>query len=39
MLAAGADVHAKDDSALRWASWNGHLAVVDRLLLAAGADV
>ena len=37
-LEKGADVHADDDEALRWASGNGHLEVV-RLLLEKGADV
>ena len=35
---AGADVHAQEDEALRWASYNGHVAVVE-CLLKAGADV
>jgi hypothetical protein len=38
LLAAGADVHAENDRALRWASSNGHTEVV-KILLAAGADV
>jgi len=38
LLAAGADVHARDDYALRGASDNGHTEVI-KLLLAAGADV
>jgi hypothetical protein len=38
MLAAGADVHADNDYALRGAAVNGHLPVV-QALLAAGADV
>lgn len=38
LLAAGANVNANADYALRIASRNGHLRVV-RLLLAAGADV
>ena len=37
-LASGADVHAQDDAALRCASRNGHLAVV-QTLLTAGANV
>ena len=37
-LTAGANVHANNDQALRWASENGHLAVV-QALLNAGADV
>ena len=38
LLAAGADLHAKNDEALRFASMEGHAEVV-RLLLAAGAEV
>ena len=38
LLALGADVHADDDYALRQASAQGHLAVVEALL-GAGADV
>jgi len=38
LLDAGADVHAWDDGALRWASENGHAEVV-KLLIDAGADV
>ena len=38
LLNAGADVHARDDYALRWASNNGHTEVV-KVLLDAGADV
>jgi len=38
LLAAGADVHASYDRALRLASNNGHTEVV-KVLLAAGADV
>ena len=38
ILAAGADLHAYDDYALRWAAGNGHLPVV-QALLAAGADL
>jgi hypothetical protein len=38
LLAAGADVHTRDDFALRWASANGHVEVV-KVLLATGADV
>jgi ankyrin repeat protein len=38
LLAAGADVHARDDQALCMAAKNGHDAMVARLL-AAGADV
>jgi len=34
----GADVHADNDYALRWASENGHKDVVE-LLLKAGSDV
>ena len=37
-LTAGANVHANNDQALRWASENGHLAVV-QALLNAGANV
>ena len=37
-LKAGADVHAQDDYALRWAAELGHTRVVG-LLLKAGADV
>jgi ankyrin repeat protein len=37
-LAAGANVHAEDDKALRWAAVDGHTETV-RTLLAAGADV
>jgi len=37
-LDAGADVHAEDGAALRWAAGNGH-ARVAKILLAAGADV
>jgi len=36
-LAAGADIHADHDDALRWAAASGHAEVV-RILLAAGAD-
>ena len=35
-LAAGADVHARDDAALRLAAYTGHAEVV-RMLLDAGA--
>ena len=38
LLAAGADVHARNDNALGWAAGNGH-ARVAKILLAAGADV
>jgi len=38
LLDAGADVHAQDDYALRWASYRGHIKVV-KLLLDAGANV
>jgi ankyrin repeat protein len=38
LLAAGADVHADNDGALRWASYNGHTEMV-KVLLAADADV
>ena len=38
LLTAGADVHALNNYALRWAATNGHTEVVE-LLLAAGADV
>jgi ankyrin repeat protein len=38
LLAAGANVHVRDDDALFWASYNGHVDVV-RELLAAGANV
>jgi ankyrin repeat protein len=38
LLAAGADVHAYDDHALRWSSENGHVDVV-KVLLDAGANV
>jgi hypothetical protein len=38
LIADGADVHADGDYALRWASGNGHLEVVE-LLLKHGADV
>ena len=38
LLQRGANVHAEDGYALRWASWNGHVEVV-RLLLQHGADV
>ena len=38
LLKAGADVHAGDDEALRWASRNGHVEMV-KVLLKAGADV
>ena len=37
-IQAGADVHAYDDEALRWASEKGHLPVVE-FLVKAGADV
>ena len=37
-IKAGADVHCKDDWALRWACRHGHPEVV-KLLLEAGADV
>ena len=37
-IQAGADVHAVDDQALRWASRYGHLSVV-KVLVKAGADV
>jgi hypothetical protein len=38
MLERGADIHACDDSALRWSAQYGHLEVV-RLLLERGADI
>lgn len=38
LLQAGADVHAKDEKALRWAAREGHLEIV-KILLQAGADV
>ena len=38
LLDKGADIHANDDEALRWASSNGHLEVV-RLLLSNGANI
>ena len=38
LLAAGADVHADDDYALRWSTHHGDTEVV-KVLLAAGADV
>jgi ankyrin repeat protein len=31
-LASGVDPSANDNSAIRWASFNGHISVVDRLL-------
>lgn len=37
-LAAGANVHARDEHALRWAAQFGHLAVVE-CLITAGADI
>ena len=37
-LENGADVHVKDDDALRWSSYSGHYDVV-KLLLDNGADV
>ena len=36
-LDAGANVHAKNDEALKWASENGHTETV-KILLEAGAD-
>ena len=38
LLAEGANVHAGNDYALRWASGNGHIDTV-AMLLEAGADV
>ena len=38
LLEHGADVHAHEDEALKWASMNGHTEVV-KLLLEHGADV
>ena len=38
LLAAGADVHANNNSALRWAAIEGHADVVE-LLLEYGADI
>ena len=38
LILEGADVHANNDCALRWASENGHLDVV-KVLLKNGADV
>ena len=38
LLKCGADVHAKNDYALRWASDNGHIETV-KVLLENGADV
>ena len=38
LLDYGADVHADNDLALRWATKDGHLDVV-KLLLDSGADI
>jgi ankyrin repeat protein len=38
VLADGVNVHAQNDCALFWASYNGHVDVV-KVLLAAGANV
>ena len=38
LVKVGADVHAKDDEALRFASESGHLPVV-QVLVTAGANV
>jgi ankyrin repeat protein len=37
-LEMGADIHANDDYALRWASYSGHSDIVE-LLLKNGADI
>jgi NAD(P)-dependent dehydrogenase (short-subunit alcohol dehydrogenase family) len=39
LLRHGANVHALEDRALRWAAGKGHSATVELLLLAHGADV
>ena len=38
LVAAGVDIHARDDYALRGAAWNGHLDVI-KYLIEVGADL
>jgi ankyrin repeat protein len=38
LLSIGANIHARDDYAVRWASRNGHLKVVE-YLVSVGADI
>ena len=38
LIEQGANIHAEDDYAIRWAAWNGHLETV-KYLVSQGANV